>query len=133
MLRGSETEESDDFNRLTMIISRGEQGIGYSFPSYMTTRGGRAHCSFCDDPRAGWPKAITPHWGHGVHSRDPINCVFACIGAQAHLMAGRVHGGCMANGRPWGWLFGLLSVPRSWRWNILAVGSYWGGGRKAMA
>jgi len=54
------------------------------------------------------PKAITPHWGHGVHSRDPINCVLACDATQVNLVAGPVLGPGMANGRPCRWLFGLL-------------------------
>ena len=34
-----------------------------------------------------------------THATDPINCAVACDATQVDLMAGLVHGPCMANGR----------------------------------
>lgn len=42
------------------------------------------------------PKAITPHGGHGVRSRDPINCAPHRFISRPVSADGRY----MANGRP---------------------------------
>ena len=80
------------------------------------------------------PKAITPDWGHGDHSRDPINCGFSCDATQVNLVTGPVRGPGMANGRPCRWLFGLLGGSTTLALEISRRGHYIrGGGRKAMA
>jgi hypothetical protein len=61
------------------------------------------------------PKRLPQTGDHGVPLTRPINCVGACDATQARLAAGPVRGSRMADGRPWGRLFGLLSVPRCWR------------------
>lgn len=134
MFREDDIDLVDDRIHFTTIFSRtagNHPRTVFAVNETMTTRGS-THFSFRNDLRMA--QRDYPTLGHGVCSRDPFNCAFSFHAAQVHLVADSARGPSMANDRPWEGLFGLLSIPRRWRWGDSSpVAIMLGGERKATA